>query len=491
MKARFKAMIVAGALVAVSAGEAQAAWRRAESAHFVVYSEGGDGALRAYVDELEVFDGLLRREFGVRPDEAGSGKLTIYLVDGLGDLRRVWPDLQRSVTGFYSAGTDDIYAVASTGREAAHTIQHEYMHHFMLQHRPYPYPAWLVEGVAEYWATTDIARDAVTVGKFDRNRALGLANLPWLPLDVVLGRRPEELRDSQAQGMYYAQAWLLTHYLARDPKRRPQLLAYMTAVGEKGADPVKAMETATGMSVRALEDQLRRYFTGRIVSERYAVTGQRKTAPMTVSVMPPSADELLLESQALKRTLSPAEGAAMLAKVRAAAVRHGADRLARLALARAELAYGDRAAGDAALGAYLKTNLDDAEALTVLAESKLDAAEKDGARRNALHNEARRLLNRAYKAEPRRYQTIYALARARSNAPDYPTDADLETLAVAHELAPQVAAIRLQTAQVALRRNDRALAVRLLTPLVNGPHGGAEVERARALLAQARAQAPQ
>ena len=485
--------VLAGLLAALALSgwgvPAEAAWRRAESAHFVVYSEGGEKALRSYVEELEILDALLRREYGVARDESGSGKLPIYLVDDIGGLRRAWPDAPASVGGYYSAGARDIYAVAIRGAQGRHSLQHEYLHHFMLQHRPYPYPAWLIEGVAEYWATTEIDNDAVEVGKFSLGRVRALSDPRWVSIEDLLRRRPMELSSTDERQVYYAQAWLLTHYLARDPARRPQLLAYMKAVGEQGADPVRAMETATGMNPRALESRLRSYLSGRLISERYAWKSARPAAPMTITVLPPSADDLLLDNQALKRKLGPAEGQALLAKVRTRAAKHGNDRLARLALAAAEMRLGDRAKGEAVLTALLSEAPKDVDALAMLADSKLDAAESAPERRRALHKEATALLRTAYEADPKRYQTLVALARARSMEPSFPTETDFNMLLAAHELAPQVSSIRMNAAEAGAKRRRWAWVQSLLTPLVNSPHGGAEAAAARTLLQQAEAAA--
>jgi tetratricopeptide (TPR) repeat protein len=469
---------------AAAAQPAMAEWRRAESPHFVVYSEGREKPLRDYVNKLEVFDGLLRREHAVGPAEGQGQKLTIYLVDDLAGMRRVSPGVSRNVGGFYGAGTQDVYAVAQ--REGEHTLLHEYVHHFMLQHRPYAYPAWLVEGVAEYWAPTDIANDAVVVGKFSEGRTRDLVGQPWIELQDLLRKRPMEFRHREEQAMFYAQAWLLTHYLARDEARRPQLRAYMKAVGETGADPARAMETATGMSLRDLTTTLQAYLRGRIVSERFAVKGGRlPQAPMTVTVLPASADALLLENQALKRKLEPEEAKALLAKVRMEAPRHGNDRLARITLARAELAHGDRAKGEALLEAQLAASPDDAEALTMLGVSLMDAGDAAPDRRAALYAQAEARLRTALKAEPKRYQTLYALARSRSVKPGYPTERDLETLLAAHELAPQVSGIRLRAAEALATRGRWDWVRSLMGPLINNPHGGEDSAAARALLAKA------
>ena len=46
-------------------GPLTAAWHRAESANFVIYSDGDAGKLEEYARELEMFDALFRLYFGL------------------------------------------------------------------------------------------------------------------------------------------------------------------------------------------------------------------------------------------------------------------------------------------------------------------------------------------------------------------------------------------------------------------------------------------
>ena len=73
---------VACLAVALDATPAAAEWKRAESARFIVYSEGNDAALRRYVQKLELFDYIVRLRMGL-PTEAPARKFPIYLVSGV------------------------------------------------------------------------------------------------------------------------------------------------------------------------------------------------------------------------------------------------------------------------------------------------------------------------------------------------------------------------------------------------------------------------
>jgi tetratricopeptide (TPR) repeat protein len=457
--------------------QAQARWLKAETSHFVIYSESGERLLREYAEILEDFDEVLRLYHGISGQEDFARKLHIYLLTTQPDIYRVQPGISPYIAGYYSADETDIYALAirDHSREKANddTIFHEYVHHFMLQHRPYGYPSWLIEGWAEYFMTTDIKPDRIDVGLFSEMRASSLGD-HWLPYQDVL-RKTKAARERS--NMFYAQSWLLTHYFLASTERRPKLTEYIRLVGS-GVDSADAMEQALGMNMKALEEQLHAY-TRKGLPYTSHPRRMRIAREVTVTALPKSADDLLLESLRLIEAASDEEDRPKVLKViRGKADHHAGDRFADLTLARAETLYGDRPAGEAILNRYIAADPADAEALRLLAESKIATGEKDEANRAALYVEARALLARSLKAEPDHYQSLYAIARTRRVEPGYPTAGALEVLLLAHTLAPQVDEISVQAAQglVARGRDDEARP--LLAVLANDPLGGDVAEAA-------------
>ena len=187
------AALVLGTLVAAgwAAPEAQARWLRAETRHFVLYSDGPEAGLRRYAADLEDFDALLRAAHGMDPAAAPARKLDIYLVGGERDIGRVLPTTHEGLAGIYRANLGDIYAVAIRGETGADQgrrfLFHEYVHHFMLQNFSAAYPAWLVEGYADYFGATHFEADRIEVGGLPPGRARSLANETWLPLSQIAG----------------------------------------------------------------------------------------------------------------------------------------------------------------------------------------------------------------------------------------------------------------------------------------------------------------
>lgn len=474
--------LCAALLLAVTAAAtpARAAWLKAETPNFIIYSEGGERPLREYATKLEVYDRFLRMRFGVPLDRPVGRKLPIYLVRRQRDLEQVRPGLGNTVAGFYYPGEEDIFAVAVTG-DGDFTLLHEYAHHFFFQHFSTYYPGWLVEGLAEYVMTARIWPDRIQVGAHNENRASWLMNSSWLPLEELLTNRFGEIEHEPHRLTYYPVAWLLTHWFMSSPERVVQLEAYLGLI-RQGVDPVTAMQQATGLSLAQLRNVLRDHMYGRIELNTYDID---LDIQVEISRLPPSADDLLLLGQRLKMPMSEEDRAMALEESRRMAARHPDDPLALLVLGHAELHMGDRAAGEAAFTRLLEQQPENIEALQFMAMARIEDAADLPDERTDLMNRARGYLVTAYGVDPGNYLTLLLIARSRDGAPGYPNDNDLATWEMAFIAAPQLSGIRLGAGHAFLAAGDKATAIALLEPLANAPHGGEGAESAQKLIDQA------
>lgn len=471
--------------VTFGAGPAHAQWLRAESERFIVYSDGREPALHQFVQQLEVFDRVLRLNMGLDTDEPPFRKLPIYLTSDRLGVRKVSPGMSENVVGFYSATDEDIFAIAlndATRSDARRTLFHEYAHHFMMQHFSAPYPPWFVEGFAEYFMTAEFRRDRVVLGGSSEGRAYWLLNEPWMPTADLLSARPLRPRVKYPQS-FYPLSWLLTHWFLSEPARRPMLLAYLRDVGA-GADSVEAMERATGMSLA----QLRRALRGYQRLQLFAVDNNFPAVPVTVTRLPRSADDLLLLNQRLKLGVPADQRAATAEEVRRAASRHGEDPLALLALGHAELHFGDVDVGRRTLGRLLEIDPNHVEAMQLLAQDHLaQAAKAETPEAQAeAHRAARRLLAQAYAVDDANFSTMLLLSRLRTRAPDWPNENDVHTLEITFTLAPQLAEARFNLAEARIRTDRKDEAIALLAPLASNPHGGSASAAARTMINRAR-----
>jgi hypothetical protein len=483
-RARLGAGLVAGAILVITATPAMAEWLRAESERFVVYSEGSERNLRSYIQDLETFDRVLRLQMNLPEGEAPPRKLPVYLVRSSRGLETVAPSIGSSVAGFYLAGEEDIFAVALDGAERDYVMLHEYAHHFMLQNFAYGYPAWFIEGFAEYYMTTEISEGRVSLGRFNEGRAYVLMNYDWLPLQDLLSKRSGEMRRRHSE-TYYPVAWALTHWFMANAERRPVLNAYMVDVGA-GADPVEAMERATGLTIAQLERELKTYVRGRM--SYFRMNRQFPTVAVTVTRLGRSADDLLLIGQRLKFGVPEDQREATAREVRRLAARHPNDPFARLQLGHAELHFGNRERGEEVLLALLEEQPDNVEALQLMATQRMHQAREtdDDDAVASLTRAAREFLRRAYAVDDANYYTLLLLAQTRRGGDGYPDDNDIATWATAYHLAPQLGSIRYGAAEALMYADRNAEAIGLLQPLANNPHGSGEAAQALIERAQAR-----
>ncbi len=274
---------LAAILCAVCAAPAiaQESWKRADSAHFTVYSDADEGVLVDYTRRLEKFDGLLRFWFDkpTRPDEA---KLTVYLLD---DSRNVGKLLgSRYVAGFYTASAEATFAVAPRDRgemDGQHVLFREYAHHFMYRHFSAPVPAWLREGFAEFLGTVEFSDDGRwTYGALAEHRSPELRRNKDIEIQKLMGW-PHKDSPYVIYG-FYGWSWALTHMLYMDEDRGARIGHYLDRLSA-GEETLEAAEAVFG-NLEHLERRLERYVTKKmdyaVSSDPFAWSDEVSLAPV-------------------------------------------------------------------------------------------------------------------------------------------------------------------------------------------------------------------
>jgi hypothetical protein len=484
-----RALGVLLAALVLAATPAKAEWLRAESAHFIVYSQSREPRLREQVALLEEYRELLRGLTGA-PAAAGPGgaKLSIYMLRGTGQMNRIIGNSQ-GLAGFYTASPDGIVAVIDEGLREDWTrteevLLHEYAHHFMLQYFPAAYPAWYVEGFAEYLATARLEPEIIEYGRPNEGRASWLADRSgWLPFGRIFFSDPSRLRGPEVS-KYYAQSWLIVHYLMRDPERRRQLSAYLQAV-VRGEEPRAAFAAAFGTNPSAMQRAVSRYAVQDLSYSRGRRAAAAAASEIRIEPLGAWAGDLLLDHVTLLVS-SQSNPDLYMRGLRRRAAPHG-EPAARRILARAEALYGDGAAADALLDSLLRDAPGDAELLFLKGLRHLVAGRRDADGRAAHYRTAQAWFARAHAADPDHYPTLYRYAESLSLEPEFLGENTRNILLLAAQLAPQVEEIGLRTANLLMRRGEFAEAASILAPLAANPHRRPLVAAAETLLAMARA----
>lgn len=302
----WRGLIAIVALMAsLAASAADAKWLRADTENFIIYSEGNERSLRDFAQKLQRFDATLRYRFKVSAGQ-DPNRLTIYLLPQAEDAGRLMSGRRgSSIAGFYAPDPEGSFAVSyredlGGGRgtpQSQQTLFHEYSHHFMKRYVTAAFPAWFIEGFAEYYSTVDFTSEGkVVIGRPVFGRAHGLLALPKIPADRLLLERPNAMRYSEQTDVYYGRAWLLTHMLYNDAARAGQLTSYIDAIN-RGEKPREAATDAFG-DLAQLDKDLNRYLVRPLT---YRTSADPIAVPGTVKVTPLSAAEGALIPLRLER----------------------------------------------------------------------------------------------------------------------------------------------------------------------------------------------
>lgn len=424
-------------------------WFRAESQHFVVYSDTDRPEVTRLLDNLERLDYLLRvYTKGYNRTGNDDRKLTLYYAARIEDLNGLGLSQPANAVGLYNScangvlgfavqlhAIDDLagpqLATAPLNDSLAHIFE-AYARHFLYRHTDIRAPIWFIDGFAQYFSGVRFTDTQMVVGRTPP--ALG----GYLHF-IDNGRRysldyKDVLEQNDSEGQNYgkragvklefeAKSWLLTHYILSSEDKRRRLGLYLKAFYD-GVPSVQAFETSFGVKLSDLSTTMWRY---RLQSAQVLTVDQPALPRAVVDVtgLPRAAGEFVLLDAALQSCPAESQAGKLLATIRAAAARTPNDATAQLTLARAEARNGDAARALPWLDKALARDASNAELHLLAGEAHLRLAEQDAAGRGAHLAAAQDQLARARELDP--LSPAVALARLRADlAHGEPTQAALE-----------------------------------------------------------------
>lgn len=467
----------------LGASDAMARWLKAETQNFIIYSDGSEKSLREFADNLQRFDATLRFRFKLT-DISDPNPLTIFLVQRSRDAGRLATGAGgSSIAGFYSPGSEGSFAVSNResfefmpGRGtsvAQQTLFHEYSHHFMRRYVNAAFPAWFVEGFAEYFSTVDFTKDKrAQIGKPAFARAHGLLRLPAIPAEEMFSKRPMELRDGGKIDVYYGRSWLLTHMLYQFPPRSGQLVTYLDAINQ-GVDAKEAARKHFG-DLAQLDKELNDYVKRPLT---YWTTNEPIAIPGTITITSLSAAENALLPWRIERLSSVGEDE-RLVKVRDALTKlaesHVGDAAVWFELAATHWSMTKEARGVPAARIAVEKALaiDPKHVRANVLLGQITAFELDakGDFEPASWRKVRQAISLANRTQPNDPMPLYAYYRSFVDQGITPPPVAIAGLARAFELAPENDLVRIELAFALANKGEFDRAIKLAQSIAFDPH---------------------
>src|SRR6202051_1467097 len=255
-------------------------WIEIHTSHFSVITDAGEKRGREIALRMEqmrsVFGQLLSKNKLKMPVPN-----TVIGIKSNNECGVVAPTKQSSAAGFYVPGPDRIYIVldlfeADSWRSIAHPLAH-----YLLNYNYPPAAGWFDEGLAEYFGSIQIGRQVDIGGdpelapewhedifdemRRDPNVPQSLTQLisspVWLSMVDLFTMKHDGSgpREGTHHTLYYAQSWMVVHYLLNKNKL-PEAGTYFDLVQNQKMPVEKAMVQAFDMSPSQMEDALRTYF---------------------------------------------------------------------------------------------------------------------------------------------------------------------------------------------------------------------------------------
>ncbi len=511
--------------------EKRSDWKRAETAHLIVYSDGGEDELKRVVTNLERLYALLSRIYraGASTDETAKLQVTLF---GDGNFQeRLGLQNARGLEGpyggsfadqrYYDMREDgDVLAIARKAqllemntkraedldcadalaegaqqcpfpptyfppltRQWEAVLYSAFAQHFLRTYTHQVFPRWYIDGVGAIFSTLNVRGDgaleyALAPGGY---RRFFRAYKPIDVADVVTGTY---LDASKPQWNPY-QAWAIAHYFLFSnlkSERARQFREYLEAIG-RGVPMTEAARVFGDLG--RLRAELTTYRDSALQYARTAKPQLREEAPLITRLSRTGAAMIEARLQ-LGAYLAPfpANNAAAqpwLEQFRATLAALPYDPEALLLQAEAECRGGQADTCLALAERLLEKAPDDVGALTWKGAALTAQAVSHPAERSALLATARKTLEQAIKLDGEAPLPLIAYFQSFTRVGEKVPDSAMRGLALAIRAVPAAPAPRLYMAQELVRQNHADLARQVVYPLLYGADDTPEKRAAQAL----------
>lgn len=228
------------------------AWHVVETPDFTLLSNQTPGEAERSARRLARFADAVRE---LIPDASVSSRTTalIFALEKGRQYRVFGPKGSAGYMQPSLRGTTMALSMQSRD-QAVPILYHEFTHYLMQNERGHDYPLWYHEGLAELLSTVVVREDLATLGLVPAQRRAALVSGDPIPTETLLAARVYSAVDDVYQ--FYADAWLLVHYLHLHESGIPQKLSRYLRALTRGANPVTAFEENFALAIDELAPAL-------------------------------------------------------------------------------------------------------------------------------------------------------------------------------------------------------------------------------------------
>lgn len=470
--------------IIIASSPAYAAWRKAETPHFRIFTEGNEEGLENFANKVERFDSVLRALFKIK-DNDNPQKLTIFMVPNFREVEKL--SGQKTAVGFYYPIASGSLAVVSrdggTGKYDLRVdtiLFHEYAHHFMYRYFPAAYPAWYTEGFAEFISTTRFTREGqAQFGMPPYYRGYSLIHEQSISIQKLLSERISAIATPQLDA-FYGKSWLLVHYLRFSEARKGQLGQYLDMINQ-GKPSIESATQAFG-DLEILDSELDSYLRRPSISVTKTANIFPISSDLSITLLSSAESALVPFRLAMMRSSQTTDLVALAASLSAVTMKHPKEADAFRLLGEAYLALGNDIRAEIAADTAIALDPNHSRALLLKANVRMRKLVGNKSDDVASWKEMRSWIVRANRADTNDPMPLLAFYRAQQLQGGTPNALALEGLKRAHQMVPEDRRVRMSLALAYGRLGELDKAIDLVKAIAFSAHAGALAEKAQVLL---------
>ena len=223
-------------------------WIRVNSSHFSVVTDADEFKGHDVVARFE----QMRLVFGqllARTRINMSEPIDIIALRSDDEYSKVVPNRQGPAIamGFFIPGSDRDYFVLNLSKEESwRAVSRDFALVFLNYNYP-PTQPWFDEGFAEYFSSLRFDNKQAQIGADPESFTEILNSTPWLSIPDLFATRRDASQESSRHTLFYAQSWIVMHYLLTQDKLS-ETGTYFDLVQNQKLPVEEAIQKAYGMS---------------------------------------------------------------------------------------------------------------------------------------------------------------------------------------------------------------------------------------------------